>query len=237
MQLFFHPELTASQEHIRFDKDESRHIQKVLRKKEGDTIYSTNGKGDLFTLMLTLVTPKLCEANILDTKTRPALPYRLHLAVAPTKNNDRFEWFLEKATEIGVSQITPLLCERSERKQIKPERFSKIIVSAMKQSLQTHLPVLNALQSFESFIAKTANNQGLHCIAHCEDSPKEFLANVLPSQNEIIIIIGPEGDVTPNEIQLALQNGYTAVSLGQQRLRTETAAIVACHTASLFAAK
>ncbi|MEP2935385.1 MAG: 16S rRNA (uracil(1498)-N(3))-methyltransferase [Gilvibacter sp.] len=237
MQLFYHPDLDASNKHIAFNKDESRHIQKVLRKQEGDVIHSTNGKGEIFALSLTLVSPKLCEAEILEVSKKQPLPYRLHLAVAPTKNNDRFEWFLEKATEIGVTQITPLLCSRSERKHIKLERFEKIIVSAMKQSLKAHLPVLNPLTSFDEFIKQNAPIDGLHCIAHCEDTPKESLKNVLTNQEAVTIIIGPEGDVAPDEIELALKHNFTAVSLGEQRLRTETAAVVACNTVSLFCTK
>jgi 16S rRNA (uracil1498-N3)-methyltransferase len=234
MQLFYHPNLQASDTQVNFDKEESRHIQRVLRKKEGDIIYTTNGLGYTFKLSLSLVSPKQCQANVLTVESAPNLPYNLHLAVAPTKNNDRFEWFLEKATEIGISQITPLICQRSERKQIKLERYEKIIVSAIKQSLQSHLPILNPLTSFSDFIVKMAKEPGLHCIAHCEQGNKQPLKNVVLNERDITIVIGPEGDFSFDEIKRAIDNNFIEVSLGEQRLRTETAAIVACHTVHLL---
>lgn len=237
MQLFYQPQLTAESTSVGFDKEESRHITRVLRKDSGDVIHITNGNGLLFTAELGLVGPKHCEAYLTKVEKKPTLPYSLHLAVAPTKSNDRFEWLLEKATEIGVSEITPLLCKRSERKQINWERYNKILVSAMKQSLKTYLPQLNPLTSFEAFLDGQKEKEGIKTIAHCDDGQKQALKEVIDqSENtrEYLVCIGPEGDFDPEEIQNALDNGLIPISLGEQRLRTETAAIAACHSFALL---
>lgn len=236
MQLFYQPQLDSQSTSVGFDKDESRHITRVLRKNTGDQIIITNGKGLIFTGELGLVEPKHCEAFITKVEKKPALPYRLHLAVAPTKSNDRFEWILEKATEIGVTEITPLLCEHSERKQINWERYNKILISAMKQSLQAFLPELNPLMPFKEFLQTQSAVKSFKAIAHCDQGPKEPLKDLIEQSDHIdhLICIGPEGDFSPQEIQSALDEGFAAVSLGQQRLRTETAAIAAVHTFSLL---
>ena len=156
----------------------------------------------------------------------------MHLAIAPTKSLDRFEWFLEKAVEIGVDQVTPLLCQRSERKTIKIERLEKIVLSAMKQSIKAYLPLINPMTKFSDFITKPADGKKL--IAHCVDVPKPSLKSKLPNQNQFTILIGPEGDFSPEEIALAKNSGFEEVHLGKSRLRTETAAIVACHTVNLI---
>ncbi|NQX77685.1 16S rRNA (uracil(1498)-N(3))-methyltransferase [Gilvibacter sp.] len=236
MQLFFQPDLDSNSTSVGFDKDESRHITRVLRKSTGDVIHITNGKGLLFTGELGLVEPKHCEAYITKVEKLPALSYRLHMAVAPTKSNDRFEWFLEKATELGISTITPLLCDHSERKQINWERYNKIVVSAMKQSLQTYLPELNELTAFKDFVSNQAKLKGLKAIAHCEDGAKEPLKDLVNNEQQqidVLILIGPEGDFSTEEIAFAAEAGFVPVSLGTQRLRTETAAIAACHTLAL----
>ncbi len=155
MQLFYHPNSSEASKEITFDKEESRHIGKVLRKQEGDVLDITNGKGYFFKAELTIVTPKKCIARITETKKETPLPYQLHIAAAPTKSNDRFETFLEKATEIGITEITPIICDHSERKTIKPERYEKIIQSAMKQSLKAYLPLLNKAVSLKEFLQKT----------------------------------------------------------------------------------
>jgi 16S rRNA (uracil1498-N3)-methyltransferase len=230
MNLFYHPNITETDTEIVFDKEESRHIGKVLRKQSGDTLYTTNGHGYLFKVKLQLVTPKKCIGSILNIEQKGVLPYKLHLAVAPTKLNDRYEWFLEKAAEIGVTEITPIICDHSERKLIKPERYQKILQSAIKQSLKAHLPILNKAVSFSEFIERQQNFTGLQCIAHCEETKKQSLKNLIQPKNDIIICIGPEGDFSTVEINKAITNGFQAVSLGTSRLRTETAAIVACHS-------
>lgn len=232
MQLFYNPSLDNSFKQFFFPVEESKHIVKVLRKSSGDTLYITNGKGSLFTAELLEADVKKCKAQIIDEeKTLPRL-HSLHLAVAPTKMNDRFEWFLEKATEIGVNEITPILCQRSERKVIKPERLQKVLQAAMKQSLQHYLPKLNPMVPFETFVK--ANQSDLNFIAHCEDGEKAELKRRLQADKDVLILIGPEGDFTSNEIALAKENGFQPVSLGRNRLRTETAAIYACTVVSIM---
>ncbi len=230
MQLFYNPNISESTKEITFDKEESRHIVKVLRMKEGDTFSITNGKGSLFSAEILNANPKGCLVKILSEETQQPLPYHLHLAVAPTKLNDRYEWFLEKATEIGISEITPIICDHSERKTIKPERYEKILQSAMKQSLKAHLPVLNEAVSFKDFITSGKASENLKFIAHCEETDRKSLKSILLPKQNVLILIGPEGDFSSEEIELAKTNGFVPVSLGESRLRTETAAVVACHS-------
>jgi len=231
MQLFYNPSLTEDSQYITLDKVESKHMVRVLRKKTGDTVLLINGKGLLCTGVLTSASEKHCEIRIDRVEHKSKHPYSLHLAIAPTKNADRLEWFLEKATEIGIDEITPILCDRSERKVIKHNRLERILESALKQSLNYYMPVLHPLTSYETFIA---NHQGKHhFIAHCEEHKKTTLNQALPKGEQVVICIGPEGDFTPNEIALALQASYIPVSLGTTRLRTETAGIVATHTVAL----
>src|SRR5690554_289111 len=230
MQLFYNPNISENSIDIVFDKDESRHITKVLRMREGDTLKITNGTGSFFDAEISVVTPKQCIAKILEEEKVKPLPYKLHLVVAPTKLNDRYEWFLEKATEIGVSEITPIICDHSERKVIKAERYEKILQSAMKQSLKAYLPVLNPAVSFKDFIQANNNTDTLRFIAHCEETDKKSLKSLILPKKNITILIGPEGDFSSEEIDLAIKSGFTPVALGESRLRTETAAVVACHS-------
>ena len=231
MQLFYLPSLSGSTKEFFFDKEESKHIAKVLRKKEGEIIQLTNGKGYFFDAELVEANPKKCLAKLLKAIKAEPLPYHLHLAVAPTKLNDRFEWFLEKATEIGISEITPIICDHSERKTIKLERFEKIVQSAMKQSLKAYLPKLNEPISFKEFVKNEAVAD-IKSIAHCQDSIRNSFKSVIKPGSSVLMLIGPEGDFSSTEIETALKNGYLPVSLGASRLRTETAAIVACHSVS-----
>ena len=228
MQLLYNPDIKSSDSAFTFDKEESRHIVKVLRKKEGDKIQITNGSGSLFTSEITFAAEKKCEVKIIEEQVYEPMPYYLHLAVAPTKMNDRYEWFLEKATEIGISEITPLICEHSERTAFKSDRFEKILHSAMKQSLQFYLPKLNDPVQFNAFVKQERTGQVF--IAHCEETDKKLLKTELQPKQRITILIGPEGDFSTKEIALALQQQYVPVSLGNTRLRTETAAIVAAHS-------
>jgi 16S rRNA (uracil1498-N3)-methyltransferase len=230
VNLFYHPNIQESDTEIFFDKEESRHIGKVLRKQAGDELFTTNGKGIIFKVKLQTVSPKQCVGSVLSSHREKQSTYQLHLAVAPTKLNDRYEWFLEKATEIGVSKITPIICDHSERKVIKPERYEKILQSAMKQSLKAYLPELQEAISFSEFIENQKNFGGLKCIAHCEETKKQSLKNLLKPEKNVLICIGPEGDFSSAEIDEALTQGFNPVSLGNSRLRTETAAIVACHS-------
>ncbi|MCL9804337.1 16S rRNA (uracil(1498)-N(3))-methyltransferase [Flavobacterium amniphilum] len=228
MQLFYNPDITIESKEFSFDKEESKHIIKVLRKKEGDILYVTNGLGFLFVTEIILASEKKCIVKINSTEKQEETGFYIHLAVAPTKMNERYEWFLEKATEIGIHEITPIICDHSERTIIKTERFDKIIQSAMKQSNQYFLPKLNEPVSFKNFINK--NHDGNIYIAHCEESNKKLLKDVVKPKEKYTLLIGPEGDFSSKEINLALENKFVPVSLGNTRLRTETAAIVACHS-------
>ena len=232
MQLFYNSEINSETKNVFFSKEESLHLTKVLRKKPGDVIQITNGFGWLFHAEITSNHSKNCTAKIVSAKYYEPRPYSIHLAVAPTKMNDRFEWFLEKATEIGVTSITPLLCENSERRVIKTDRFEKILIAAMKQSLQYYLPELKPMVTIDEFLQQTPTHPCF--IAHCEDSQKQSLKSVYQVGNNATVLIGPEGDFSVKEIEMALKNNYLPVSLGSTRLRTETAAIVACHTLVLM---
>lgn len=228
MQLFYNKTLVPSDSIIEFDKDESRHIAKVLRYSSGDKLHVTNGKGYIFTIELTEVSHKYCSGTILKVEERPALPYELHIAIAPTKSNDRFEWFLEKATELGISEITPIICDHSERKVIKHDRMSKIIEGAVKQSLSAYTPTLNEATNLHSFLKNHSTSPGIKCLAHCYNEDKSPFFELIQEYNEILILIGPEGDFSLSEIEDAKNHGFRAVSLGTRRLRTETAGIFAC---------
>lgn len=228
MQLFYNPNITEQTEHIAFSKDESKHIVKVLRKSIGDELKITNGHGWLFSAHITNSDIKNCTASITTRTFQERKPYSLHLAVAPTKMNDRYEWFLEKATEIGIDSITPIICDHSERTVIKPDRFEKILQSAMKQSLHYYMPTLHEAISFQYMVKQEFVGQKF--VAHCEDTDRISLKNALHPKRDILILIGPEGDFSRSEIEKALQADFTPVTLGSTRLRTETAAIVACHS-------
>ena len=229
MQLFYNPELTSVTKQFSFDKIESKHIVRVLRKKEGDKIFITNGLGQLFTSKILLADDKKCLVSIINLETQENdRNYYLHIAIAPTKLNERFEWFLEKATEIGIDEITPIICEHSERKELKTERMEKIILSAAKQSLKFHFPKLNEPVTFNVFMQ--SNFSGQLFIAHCEETSKKSLKSELKPALKTTILIGPEGDFSTKEIQQSLDNNFIPVSLGKSRLRTETAALVAVHS-------
>lgn len=233
MQLFYSSAIDQSANEFSFDKEESRHIIKVLRKNDGDTLHVTNGRGFLFVTKVVLASDTKCTVQIISFEKKPEPKFKLHLAVAPTKMNDRYELFLEKATEIGIQEITPIICDRSERKVINTERYEKIILSALKQSNEFYLPKLNPAISFKEFI-KQNKNEGLQLIAHCEETDKKTLKSVLKTNTDVTVLIGPEGDFSDKEIDLALQNNFQPISLGNTRLRTETAAVVACHSIVFF---
>lgn len=228
MQLFYNQEIQSDTTLFTFPKEESKHIIRVLRKSVGDILKITNGKGWLLDAEIIHADIKKCKIMVTKVRKQPNRPYTLHLAVAPTKMNDRFEWFLEKATEIGIDAITPIICEHSERHIIKINRFRKILQSAMKQSQQSYLPTIHELTTFSSFVK--IKNQDSCFIAHCENSKKHFLKAVVKPGSSTTILIGPEGDFSTNEIQMALKHKFIPVSLGSSRLRTETAAVVACHS-------
>ena len=203
--------------------------------KNDDIIYLTDGKGGFYHARIIDDSVKCCKIEIIEKKEQfEKRFYHLHIAIAPTKNTDRFEWFLEKATEIGIDEITPIVCTRSERKLIKPERLEKILISAMKQSIKAYKPQLNSMCSLDNFIKKPVVNDTLKFIAHCEESAKELLTRCYSPGKNTLILIGPEGDFTPEEIQLSLDHQFIPVSLGNSRFRTETAGIVACDTIGLI---
>ena len=232
MQLFYFKDINEQSTSFSFDKEESKHIAKVLSKKEGDILFVTNGLGFLFKTEIAIASDSKCTVNIISFEKQEEPKFHLHLAVAPTKMNDRYEWFLEKATEIGVQEITPIICDHSERKVIKTERFDKILLSAMKQSNQYFLPILNESIAFKEFVKKQFKGQKF--IAHCEETNKKTLKSVLKTSEDCTILIGPEGDFSVKEIEIALEKQFIPISLGNTRLRTETAAVVACHTVVLM---
>jgi len=240
MQLFYNSEISIETKQITFDKIESKHIVRVLRKEENDILKITNGKGFLFDAKIRLASDKKCTAEIInfEEKQKP-WNYYLHIAIAPTKNNDRIEWFLEKATEIGIDEITPIICSNSERRVIKLERFEKILQAAMKQSLKFTLPKLNKPIKLNEFINQ--NIDGKICIAHCESfdknskkGEKRFLKSIIDSSEKTTILIGPEGDFSSEEIKKCLKKNMIPISLGESRLRTETAGLVAVNTISFI---
>lgn len=232
MQLFYSPDLDNSTKQFVFPPEESKHIARVLRKTEGDIVHITNGKGYLFEAEILVPDQKRCKVKIVSESKSVPKRYSLHMAVAPTKMNDRFEWFLEKATEIGIDEITPLICDHSERKTVKLERMERVLQSAMKQSLQTVLPKLNPPMSFKDFME--IENTGLKFIAHCDEGEKMELKRRVIADMDITILIGPEGDFSKEEIDAAKAKGFVPISLGNNRLRTETAAIVACTTVNVI---
>ncbi|MFT7898561.1 16S rRNA (uracil(1498)-N(3))-methyltransferase [Tenacibaculum ascidiaceicola] len=225
MQLFYNSDLLTTSKEITFNKDESRHIIRVLRKKEGDILHITNGNGILFFAEIIIGNDKKCIAKIIKYEEKPRTrDYYLHVAIAPTKNNDRLEWFLEKATEIGIDEITPIICKNSERKVVKTDRLQRIVQSAMKQSLQFTLPKLNTPTSFSDFIKNDFSEEVF--IAHCEEhTEKKFLKNIASPKSKYTILIGPEGDFSHEEIQESLNKKFIPISLGENRLRTETAGL------------
>ncbi len=227
MSLFYSPDIEKT---LALNEEESAHAIRVLRLHTDDLITIIDGKGNFFSAKITDAHPKHCGVCSLEKYAdRNIRNYHIHIAIAPTKNMDRMEWFAEKVTEIGIDAITPIFCRFSERKVIKTDRLQKILVSAMKQSKQAFLPQLNEPISFDEFMKQ--NLAGQKFIAHCyEGQEKQALATTCKKGNDIVVLIGPEGDFSEEEVTKALQKGFVPVSLGETRLRTETAAIVACHT-------
>ena len=229
MQLFY---LEKPLKDIILTAEESKHAIKVLRKKEGDVLDFTDGKGWRYKARITTANIKKCKLQIISSEQKKKQHnYHLHIAIAPTKNIDRFEWFLEKSCEIGIDEITPIICERSERKIVKKERCNRILLSAMKQSLKYHLPKLNETIYFSDFISK--KHEGNKFIAHCGEGVKSELRKE-KIEGETLILIGPEGDFSPKEIEKSEHNNFTPISLGNSRLRTETAGIVTVNTINIF---
>lgn len=229
MHLFYAPDIQKTME---LPTEEAQHAVRVLRLKEGDAVTVADGLGTFHECEITVATNKHCMVRILSEHSQePLWRGHLEIAVAPTKNMDRMEWLVEKATEIGWDKISFLDCENSERRVIKTERILKILVSAMKQSLKARLPEVEGMVSFREFISRDFKGQKFIC--HCYKDDKTSLKDVLSSEEDAVVLIGPEGDFSPEEVSMAIERGFRPVSLGPSRLRTETAALVACHLLNL----
>jgi 16S rRNA (uracil1498-N3)-methyltransferase len=231
MKLFYTPEID-NEKTFTLSENESKHAIRVLRLKKHDTINLINGKGSFYEAIISDDNPKKCEVTITGIQKENLNRPVLHIAIAPTKNNDRTEWFIEKCTEIGITKITPTLCSNSERKKIKQERFEKTAISAMKQSLKATLPIVNDLTNFKELINSPFN--GGKYIAHCYKNEQKHFKDIYQKGENALILIGPEGDFSEEEVTLAKNNGYEPITFGESRLRTETAGIVACSTFNLI---
>jgi 16S rRNA (uracil1498-N3)-methyltransferase len=231
MHLFYTPDL--HEDTYRLSEEESKHCVRVLRLAEGERLHLIDGKGLFCEAVIIDAHPKACILKVIDKKYHfGKRDYQLTIGVSPTKNIERYEWFLEKATEIGIDGIIPLVSRHSERKEIKPERLEKVMISAIKQSIKAYLPVLYPIQSFKEAIRRPFNGQKF--IAHCIENEKVLLRDAVVKGNDVLILIGPEGDFSEEEVEMAVREGFIPVSLGDSRLRTETAALVACHTVNLI---
>ena len=231
MNLFYAPGIKPPV--FQLNAEESKHIIKVFRMKKGDEIYFTDGKGHLYTCQIIDDNPRGCTVEIIKTEEgNDQRNFFLHMAVAPTKNINRFEWFLEKATEIGIDRITPMISAHSERKIIKPERLNRVITAAVKQSLKTWHPQLDDSMTFSEII-KT-DFKGERYIAYIDAEVTLELSQAYTPGANALVLIGPEGDFSPEEVEQAKKEGFIPVKLGPSRLRTETAAVAACHTINLL---
>lgn len=231
MHIFYTPDIEGKD--YLLNEQESRHATKVLRLTAGDMVLLVDGKGGRYNAEIVSSVGKKTMVKVVDeVHFEKRASHYLHLAIAPTKNMDRLEFFLEKATEIGVDEITPILCRYSERKKIKDERLERVVVAAMKQSVKAFMPKINPLTKVEDLIK--AKHHGSPCIAHCYDKPKSSLKSLATKAESTLVMIGPEGDFSMEEVALAEAYGFLSVELGKERLRTETAGIVACHTVNLM---
>lgn len=231
MNVFYLPD--AREGNVSFPEEESKHIVRVLRMREGDTFCVTNGKGSLFDAELIDAHPKRAMANLLNRREGyDNRAFKLSIAIAPTKLNERTEWFLEKATEIGIDEIKLFASYHSERRVVNVDRFKKIVVAAMKQSVKSNMPIVEEMQTFENLVRQDFHGQKF--IAWIDEEVKDQLCNLYDKGSDVLVLIGPEGDFSKDEVELAKANGFVPISLGEARLRTETAAIVACHTIQLI---
>jgi 16S rRNA (uracil1498-N3)-methyltransferase len=228
MQVFYAPEITG--EYYTLDERESKHTVRVLRMSNGSEIRLIDGKGNLYEGIISEPDQKACKIRVLNIiKGFEKRDYRIHIAISQLKNPERFEWFVEKSVEIGVDEITPLICSKTEKQGLKHERLNNIIISAMKQSLKANSTKLNVSCKFNDFI--NSSHPGILMIAHCNDGDeRKSIDEVYTKGNEAVILIGPEGDFSEDEISNARKNGYVPVHLGKSRLRTETAGVAACHS-------
>jgi 16S rRNA (uracil1498-N3)-methyltransferase len=228
MQIFYAPDISGKS--YTLDEKESKHLIRVLRMEKGADVKLIDGKGNLFEGFISEPDQNKCIIELTnEIKDFEKKNYKLHIAISPLKNPERFEWFVEKSVEIGIDEITPLICKNTEKPGIKSERVNNLIISAMKQSLKAKRTVLNEICSFKEFINK--NHDGTIMIAHCDDSlGREKISDVYSKNSDSIILIGPEGDFSREEIDTAVKGGFMPVHLGTSRLRTETAGIAACHS-------
>lgn len=230
MTIFYSPSILETSV---LSEEESLHCAKVLRMDAGEEVLIVDGKGGMFRAKIVMPHPKHTTVEIIDKQiVETGRSSRIHIAVAPTKNMDRLEWFAEKVTEIGIDEITPVFCRFSERKNVNPERLEKILISAMKQSQKAHLPKLNSACQVQQLIKNAVEQQKF--IAHCYEGDKQLLQHLYDKNASALVMIGPEGDFSQEEVALALENDFRPVSLGESRLRTETAGVVACHTMNLM---
>ena len=228
MALFYQPDISQGLHHL--DEEESRHCVKVLRYSIGDSITILDGKGTVYEGKITEASPKKVAFDIVNSQYTEKPPHHIHIAIAPTKNLDRIEWFVEKAVEIGIQEVSFIYCKNSERKVLKTDRLERKAVSALKQSKGTYLPLINPLVALPSF---TSTIKGEKFIAYVDFQNPEKLAKVIKPAQQYCVLIGPEGDFSPQELEICMAAGFKKVSLGNSRLRTETAGIVACHILNL----
>jgi len=228
MQIFYAPDITGN--NYALDENESKHIIRVLRMKKGTSVRLIDGRGNLYEGVIGNPDQRKCTVTITGIiKDFEKRNYRLHIAISPLKNSDRFEWFIEKSVEIGIDEITPLICHNSEKHVIKPERINKIIISAMKQSLKATKTIVNPPSKFSDFIKSSFSASAM--IAHCNEKfSRSKISDIYSGNGNAVILIGPEGDFSEEEIREALENGIISVHLGTSRLRTETAGVSACHS-------
>jgi 16S rRNA (uracil1498-N3)-methyltransferase len=228
MQIFFAPDIDGNS--YTLDENESKHCIRVMRMTAGSPVRVIDGKGNLYEAKVTDPDPRRCSLTVTSIiRNFETRNYNIHIAISPLKNYERFEWFIEKSVEIGVDEITPLICGNTEKPGIKRERINNLIISAMKQSLKSTITILNEPVSFKDFI-KTGYS-GKKMIAHCHsDKDRKKIGEIYSKGDDTLILIGPEGDFTTEEIRSAVDAGFNPVHLGKSRLRTETAGIAACHS-------
>jgi 16S rRNA (uracil1498-N3)-methyltransferase len=228
MQIFYAPDISGN--YYTLDENESRHCIKVLRMSKGTSVRLIDGKGCLYEGIINEADPKKCSIKV--TSVTPDFEkrnYHLHIAISPLKNPDRLEWFIEKSVEIGIDEITPLICRNTEKPGIREERINSLIISSMKQSLKATRTILNPASTFTEFIARPCHEKRM--IAHCNGFfERSRISDVCFRNDEVLILIGPEGDFSEEEIRMAIENKFVPVHLGRSRLRTETAGVAACHS-------
>lgn len=231
MNIFYTPDIEGNT--YTLNEEESKHCVRVLRMMVGDAINLVDGKGGFYTAKIADANPKRCRVDVVSKiEDYGKRPYYLHIAIGPTKLIDRYEWFLEKVTEIGIDEITPLESFHSERRVVKQERSEKVVTAAVKQSMKAFHPIVNEITSFKELVKLPFNGKRL--IAHCNVGNKILLKKALEPNENALILIGPEGDFSVEEVEMAVQNGFVEISLGDSRLRTETAGVVACDTLSFI---